>query len=158
MGFNSDFKGLKMKLPQRQVICARQRSIWIYTIPANDSNQFRRFKKSSFQQAARLFPTRLIFDKSVLPINMSWRWPQYFSVECNQMQLPEKWQTFTIWSNPWEENCALLGYYAASSGNFLPTFRDNLSVPSSRVKNQKNKYGKERALLIYFAAEPWNHA
>jgi len=26
------------------------------------------------------------------------------------------------------ENCALLGYYAASSGNFLPTFRDKLSV------------------------------
>jgi len=26
------------------------------------------------------------------------------------------------------ENCALLGYYAASGGNFLPTFRDNLSV------------------------------
>jgi len=23
------------------------------------------------------------------------------------------------------KNCALLGYYAASSGNFLPTFRDN---------------------------------
>jgi hypothetical protein len=22
-----------------------------------------------------------------------------------------------------DENCALLGYYAASSGNFLPTFR-----------------------------------
>jgi hypothetical protein len=33
------------------------------------------------------------------------------------------------------ENSALLGYYAASSGNFLPTFRDNLSVPSLRVKN-----------------------
>ena len=33
------------------------------------------------------------------------------------------------------ENCALLGYYAASSGNFLPTFQDNLSVPSSKVKN-----------------------
>ena len=24
------------------------------------------------------------------------------------------------------ENCSLLGYYAAISGNFLPTFRDNL--------------------------------
>jgi hypothetical protein len=29
------------------------------------------------------------------------------------------------------EHCALLGSYAASSGNFLSTFRDNLSVPSS---------------------------
>jgi len=31
--------------------------------------------------------------------------------------------------------CVLLGYYAASSGSFLPTFRDNLSVPSSGFKN-----------------------
>ena len=28
-----------------------------------------------------------------------------------------------------DENCAILRYYAASSGNSLPTFRDNLSVP-----------------------------
>jgi hypothetical protein len=34
---------------------------------------------------------------------------------------------------PAEQNCDLLGYYVASSGNSLPTFRDNLSVPS--VKN-----------------------
>jgi hypothetical protein len=33
------------------------------------------------------------------------------------------------------ENCALLGYYAASSGNFLSTFRDNLSFPTSGFKN-----------------------
>ena len=30
-------------------------------------------------------------------------------------------------------NCVLLGYYAASSGQSTPTFRGNLSVPSSRV-------------------------
>jgi hypothetical protein len=30
-----------------------------------------------------------------------------------------------------DENCALLGHYAASSGNSLPTFRNNLSVTSS---------------------------
>ena len=36
------------------------------------------------------------------------------------------------------EYCALLGYYAESSSNSLPTFRDNLSVPSSRVENQRN--------------------
>jgi len=29
------------------------------------------------------------------------------------------------------ENCALLGYCAAISGHFLPTFRDNWKVPSS---------------------------
>jgi hypothetical protein len=33
------------------------------------------------------------------------------------------------------ENCALLDYYAASSGNYLQTFRDNLSVQSSVIKN-----------------------
>jgi len=34
-----------------------------------------------------------------------------------------------------DENFSLLGYYAASSGNSLPTFRNNLSVPYSGVKN-----------------------
>jgi hypothetical protein len=37
------------------------------------------------------------------------------------------------------EKCALLGYYAASTGNFLPTFRYNLSVPCSRINNLKRK-------------------
>ena len=32
-----------------------------------------------------------------------------------------------------DEKSALLGYYKASSNNFLQTFRDNLSVPSSMV-------------------------
>jgi len=36
------------------------------------------------------------------------------------------------------ENCAPLGYYTESSGNFLPMVQDNLSVPYSRVKNPKN--------------------
>jgi len=35
-------------------------------------------------------------------------------------------------------NCTVLGYYAASSGNFLPTFRYNLSVPILRVQESKN--------------------
>jgi len=33
------------------------------------------------------------------------------------------------------ENCALLGYYTAGRGSSLPTFRDSVSVPSSRVEN-----------------------
>jgi hypothetical protein len=32
-----------------------------------------------------------------------------------------------------DEFRALLGYYATSSGNTIPTFRDNVSVPSSIV-------------------------
>ena len=35
------------------------------------------------------------------------------------------------------DNCPLLGYYAASSGNFLPKFRDNLSVPCSGGQSLK---------------------
>ena len=31
------------------------------------------------------------------------------------------------------QNCVLLGYYAASTSNFLPTFRDNLLVPSTFI-------------------------
>jgi cytochrome c556 len=38
-----------------------------------------------------------------------------------------------------EEICALLGHYAASCGNCLQTFRDNVSVPSSRVKRPRRK-------------------
>jgi len=34
-----------------------------------------------------------------------------------------------------DENFFRLNYYAASSENSSPTFRDNLSVPSSRFKN-----------------------
>jgi len=73
------------------------------------------------------------------------------------------------------KNCAILGYYAASSGDALSTFRDNLSVPSSGEKNPK-KMGpiicsetwirntttgcvitRKSAVLICFAAEDWNH-
>jgi hypothetical protein len=36
-----------------------------------------------------------------------------------------------------DEIWAFMGYYTANNGNFLPTFRDSLSVPSSGVKNPK---------------------
>jgi hypothetical protein len=35
--------------------------------------------------------------------------------------------------------CGLLGNYTASCGNYLPTFRDKVSVPSSRVKIPRRK-------------------
>ena len=34
----------------------------------------------------------------------------------------------------YDDICTVLGYYAAYSGNFLLTFRNDLSVPNSRVK------------------------
>jgi hypothetical protein len=56
-----------------------------------------------------------------------------------------------------DENCILLSYYAASSGNFLPTFRNNLAVPSSVFKNPKGilLFGKvhttsKLCLRLYF--------
>ena len=36
-----------------------------------------------------------------------------------------------------DENFILQDYYAGSSGNFLPTFWDNISVPSLGFKNPK---------------------
>ena len=39
------------------------------------------------------------------------------------------------------KKCAPLCNYAASSGNFLPTFRDDLSDPTSRVKDKKGENG-----------------
>jgi hypothetical protein len=35
---------------------------------------------------------------------------------------------------------ALLGYYAALGGSYVPTFRDNLPAPSSRVRKSKKLF------------------
>ena len=47
------------------------------------------------------------------------------------------------------EICALLGFYAANNRNSLPTFRDNLSVPSSAVKKSKKKAGYTLVNFLY---------
>jgi len=41
-----------------------------------------------------------------------------------------------------DENCTLLGYYAASSDSFFPIFRDIISVPSSRLKMGRIEFSK----------------
>jgi len=46
-----------------------------------------------------------------------------------------------------DENCSLRGYYAACSSSSVPKFRDNLSVPSSRVKNPSER--AQVFVLIY---------
>ena len=46
---------------------------------------------------------------------------------------------------------AVLGYYAASSGNFLPTFRDNLSVPYGldiQTNRQWQNIGSTTTMLL----------
>ena len=52
-----------------------------------------------------------------------------------------------------QENCTLLGYYTANSGNFLPTFRDNLSVPSSGDKNPPQKVIRNAIERLYCVKE-----
>ena len=154
-----------MRLPQTQVICVWQRFIWIYITPATDWNQLRWLKKKKtrhFNKLPRSLPTRGIFNKSVLPINMSSRLPQYFSVECNQMQLPDKWQKFTIWSNPREENSALLRYYAASRGNFLPrfgtTYRSHLQGSRTPQKmGRREQFSSTSWQKPEIANYPWEH-
>jgi hypothetical protein len=46
-----------------------------------------------------------------------------------------------------DENCVLLGYYAAGGGNSVPTIRNYLSVPYSGFKKQK-KYRLLKVGLI----------
>ena len=40
----------------------------------------------------------------------------------------------TLFAQVYIQSCALLGYYAAGSGNSSRIFRNNPSVPSSRIK------------------------
>jgi len=47
------------------------------------------------------------------------------------------------------ENCALLGYYTASTGNFLPAFRNNLQVPSSVFKNTKKTWNHTQSTVMF---------
>ena len=78
-------------------------------------------------------------------INNTWcctNWNKYLNTD------------YCKWSRTVATNCALLAYYAACSGNSLPTFRDNLPVPSSRAKNPRSlKMGQtgppETSLINY---------
>jgi hypothetical protein len=63
----------------------------------------------------------------------------YVRVNENHMTLSDRRKGGLIFIKVMLRICTLLRYYAASSGNPLPTFRDNVSVPSSRVKKSKKK-------------------
>jgi len=53
-----------------------------------------------------------------------------------------------------DEIWTLLGYYAAYNGNSLPTFRVNLSVPSSRDETDRLPRNVRKELLLYAALYP----
>jgi hypothetical protein len=48
-----------------------------------------------------------------------------------------------------DEVFALLSCYAAYVGSFLPTFRDSLSVPSSRTDRLSRNIDKQRMCVAY---------
>jgi hypothetical protein len=52
-----------------------------------------------------------------------------------------------------DENCSLLGYYAASNGNFLPTLRDSLSgCPETTVRNYHYSLGNNPEERTYIGS------
>jgi hypothetical protein len=57
--------------------------------------------------------------------------------------------SFYLVKRAYAKICCLLGYYAASCGNCLPTFRDNVSVPSSRVKSPSRNYSGSSRTYVY---------
>ena len=73
-----------------------------------------------------------------------WNWPE----EDNN----DVWK---YWQNYWAEICAFLEYYAASCGNCLPVFRDNVSVPSSRVKGPSHIETTLRLAGFLFFLDSW---
>jgi hypothetical protein len=72
-----------------------------------------------------------------------YRWARNLEADCGRSGTERRtWVTSEI--------CGLLGYYTASCGNCLPTFRNNVSVASSRVK-----IPQKTANFINIAAEDW---
>jgi hypothetical protein len=56
------------------------------------------------------------------------------------------------------ENCTLLGYWAVSSGNFFLTFGTTYWSHLQSKMNTCCIITQKNVVLIYFAAETWNHA
>ena len=80
---------------------------------------------------------------------------------CSNMSICKVLCGFYSTSATWDfrrdthEFCALLGCYAAYSGNSAATFRDNLSVPSSRMKQSKKGAFLFVCLNSLWLLEPW---
>jgi len=54
------------------------------------------------------------------------------------------------------ENCSFLRYYTAYSGNSIPTFRDNLSVPSSKPQDGTDRRYENGAITQRIVAIYWS--
>jgi hypothetical protein len=46
----------------------------------------------------------------------------------------QKFEQISVLRRDLNEICALMGFYATQNGNTILTFRDNLSVPSLKLK------------------------
>ena len=56
------------------------------------------------------------------------------------------------------ENCALLGYWAVTSGKFLLTFGTTYWSHLQSKMTTCCVITQKKVVLIYFVAEAWNHA
>jgi hypothetical protein len=63
-------------------------------------------------------------------------------VYCSHLTAEQRLRVISGFRRDVDKIWALLGYYAASCGNCLPTFRDNVSVPYSRAKSPSRKERK----------------
>ena len=62
--------------------------------------------------------------------------------------LNERYCRFLCFGREVGENCALLSCYAASSGNFLPTFRDIFKGQESQITNTRCVITQKGTVLI----------
>jgi hypothetical protein len=62
---------------------------------------------------------------------------EYYDLIIDKARYKHKISVISSFRRDIDEICTLLGYDAALSGNPLPTFQGNMSVPSSRVKKFK---------------------
>ena len=60
------------------------------------------------------------------------------NVSSPTVQLLVQWNSNKMKRVDSHRGMGLVGYYEAYSSNSLPTFRDNLSVPSSRLKKSNS--------------------
>jgi len=83
------------------------------------------FNDSEIAKLEMGFPTIYTLDTSPSAINLP----------CRCIEQSPSWETNISLG----DNCAFLGYYAASSGNFLPTFRDRSTLGGQKLKNAWNQ-------------------
>ena len=148
MGFNSGFKGLSSPPTGIAFTHSPQPITFrLFTTRVNASHPDH-FDYLTLHHAYTLFHFTTLDDRHCTPpSSLHYAVILHYAFRDNWAKMTEggrivticrHFLTCVIWGFPREvdEYCALLGCYAASGGNFLPTFRDKLSVQSSGSKKR----------------------